>query len=506
MTNGKRPILSLRKDKVADVEHADDDKRIVIGLFDVLLPSRQFIVHHKVASLGQVSLTTEFLLRFLYSLDGTEEDNVAQFFGFDASEMAFVVNEAESRAYVFRRNGQIFLTDAGYSLFKDGDKPQIIEVQKRIEKIGFDLLSMSPCERDHLSDFEYVLPELEILDEQMAATASKIVPDAFRRHYREIVGRKERDVAAGLKKSLYSIDEVVASDRFSAVVPVLVLAQIRKPGEPEPSLDAWKFGHELDDRSTVVNSVASFLDNLKTKRRTEDDHAYQILLELFPEYLKEYKTRNGLSVLRFFKETAVRAGELRIDRATTGIIGPLYTPENSKRIADALEYTVHTEKEVPVPFLWLVPKSATWGASRALGTLLESISSKSSTPMAGKNKPDRADVAIICGKPQKHLQKVFQKILQRPDNGAIPGALEILLIPKRMVAVTVHAPIDVGMGFPVPLGVLSFDPEIVKRTHIYLETQLPQYIAMTDSIQNFDVHAVTQWPDAPEPSQTGNTL
>jgi hypothetical protein len=498
MTGEKRPILSLPKGKGASTELADDEKRVHVGLFDVLLPSRQFIVHHKVAEVGQVSLTTEFLLRLLYSVDGLEEEDVAHFFGFNANEMAFVVNEAEARAYVARQDGRIWLTDAGYALFNNGEKPQIYEVQKCTEKIGFDLVSMAPCERENLSEFELTLPELGIRDEQKAATASHAVKnDAFRKHYREIVGRKDRDPAAGVRKALYSIDDVIPSDRFLSVVPVLAIASIRKPGEPEPVLEHWRSGYELEDRSAVVNAVAVFLDNLKTVRHTEDDQAYQIIADLAPDYLKEYMTRTGLSVMRFFKKTAGSAGELRSNRQTVGIVGPLFSPENSERIFDAMRYAICKEPEEALgSFLWLVPTASTWGTSRALKTFLDRIWSGSHGSPIGKDKTIRGDIAVTCGGPQKHVRKLFHRVLMRADNGSIPSALEMLLFPGRMVAVTVHSVIGPGRGFPVPLGVLSFDQEVVKRAHEFLHTQLPRYVEMHGSKEQFDVHSITQWHEA----------
>lgn len=491
MTQEERATLSLPKRPNTDT--AEEDRNIPVGLFDVLLPSRQFVVHHKVAEVGQVALTTEFLLRLLYSVDGMEEEDVAQFFGFNAVEMAFVVNEAESRGYVYRVGGRIWLADAGHALFMDGQRPQILEVQRRTEKIGFDLLSMAPCERVNLSEFELALPELEIRDEQGVAMASQNVPDAFRRHYREIVGRKDRDPTTGVKRSLYSVDDVAASDRFSAVVPVLAMGSIRKPGEPEPMLDAWRAGHELDDRSAVVNAVAAFLDGLKTDKRTEDDHAYEVLLDIAPDYLNEYKTRSGLSAFRFFKETAARAGELRVDRPTVGIIGPLYSPENIGRVSAAIGYAATREPEAnDGDFLWIAPDIAAWGASRATSALLDQIHG--------------SETVITRGKPAKHLLKLFQKVLQRPDNGSIPAALEMLLIPGRVVAVTVHAPLSIRRGFPIPLGVLSFDPDVVKRAQQYLKTQLPQYIEIANSNDKFDLNSLLLRAGSPgEDSPVGNS-
>jgi hypothetical protein len=495
MTTAKRSILSLSKQKVDGTSGDQEELAIPVGLYDVLLPSRQFVVRHKVAVLGEVSLTTEFLLRLLHSIDGMDEQDACSFFGFDATEMAFVVNEAESRAYVVRQDGRIWLTDAGYALFKDGDKPQIFEVQKCTDRVGFDLLALAPCDRENLSDFERALPELEVRDAEIASSAAGKVPEAFRRFYSEIASRKDRDVATGLRRSLYSVDEVEAADRFSSVVPVLAVANVRKPGDPEPVLDAWRSGHEVADRGSVVNSVAAFLDSQKAVRRSEDDSAYQTLIDLAPEYLKEYITRDGLSVLRFFKETAARAGELRADRATVGIVGPLFSPDNSKRVLSAINHAASRTNGDDETLLWVLPASATWGASRALGTFLEKITNENICTATGDARSERLAIALTCGKPSKHLAKVFQTVLLRPNNGSIPSALEMLIIPQRMVAVTVHAPVGSGRGFPVPLGVLSFDANVVRRAHAYLEAQLPRNVETFGPGAAFDLRDVLHWSD-----------
>ncbi len=468
-----------------------EEKDVAVGLFDLLLPSRQFVVHHKVAEVGQVSLTTEFLLRLLYSVDGLEEEQIAQFFGFNSTELSFAVNEAEARDFVERQDGCVWLSEAGYALFKDSDRPQIFEVVKRTEKIGFDLLSMAPCERDNLSDFERALPELDIADVHRVGTASQEVPDAFRRHYRDFVGRKDRDVAAGVRRSLYSIDEVIPADRFSSVVPVLAVASVLKPGEPVAMLEAWRTGHELEDRGPVVHSVATFIDNLKTVRQSEDERAYRLLLELAPDYLKEYRTRDGLSVSRFFKETASRAGELRADRRTVGVVGPLYSPENIERIRNALEYSADRAREGPTGDpVWLVPGSPVWGTSRALVTLMDSVSQAC---YAGST-ASRTDIAILRDRSQKHLRKAFSRVVLRSDDGEIPSSLEILLVPRRMVAVVVNAPIGLGRGFPVPLGIISFEPDLLQRVHEFLEEKMRPRSA--GSGEQIDWCALLRWEES----------
>jgi len=492
--NTSRRVLSLaRNARASNAEAAEI--RIPVGIFDVQLPARQFLVLHKVAEVGDVSLTTEFLLRLLYAADGINEDAAALFFGFDANEMAYVIKDAEARAYISRSAGRIWLTDAGQGLFKDGDRPQIYDVVKKVEKVGFDLLSLAPCDRDYQSEFERALPELEIRNPELAANASSHVPESFRRFYGEISSRKEKDAADLLKRSLYSVDEVLAGDRFSTIVPFVAMANVRRPGEPEPVLDTWKIGHELSDRDQVVHGIAEFLENLRTSAKPEDANAFEVLAEFAPDYLKEYVNRSGFAVLRYFKEMAGRAGELRSNRPTVGIVGSLYQPENIQRITTAIGYAKESPAGKDVAFVWVAPDQSLWGASRSFQDLIEKLA-KEGVLLNGRDKDlERAPVVVIEGeKPGWHLVKALPTTYIRPKNGAIPSSLEILLIPRRVVAITVHAPITENRGFPVPLGILSFDEAVVRRVHQYLATQLPPIVMKYGMAEGFDMGTCLDWP------------
>lgn len=482
MITSAKGKLSL-KDGHASLESVEST--LVVGLQDVLLPGRQFLVSHKVAVLGDVSLTTEFLLRLLHSVGDMDEADVASFFGFDDREMKFVVGEAESRAYVERSGGVIALTEAGYSLFKADDRPMIFEVQSATENVGFDLISLAPCERDRLAPFESAFPELDLRDAHVASAASKAVPDAFRRHFTEICGRRDRDASAAAKKALYSVDDVVAGDRFSSVVTIALTASSMRPSSPEPILDTWKTGHELVVRKEVVNSIAEFVEKLQATRGGSEEAAYDALLELAPDYLKDYRTRDGLSAARFLRSVAERAGELRSDRKTVGIVGPIFAPDNFARLQKALDLSASNEGPGSGTFVWIAPVSSTWGATRALSTALDEL---------GRREPDSAarSVIVCAGRPPWHLRKVFDVVLQR-SNDALPAPLEILLFPKRAVVALAHSPVNTNRGFPVPLGFMSFDTEVVRRAHAYLNTQLPRRLNVFESATSFDLAPLTLW-------------
>ena len=51
-----------------------------VAVYNTILPCRRFVVSYKLAVLGRVSLTTEFLLRLLKATDGLDETKAATFF------------------------------------------------------------------------------------------------------------------------------------------------------------------------------------------------------------------------------------------------------------------------------------------------------------------------------------------------------------------------------------------------------------------------------------------
>ena len=211
-----------------------------------------------------MSLTTEFLLRLLHSIDGMTEEDVATFFDFNAREMTFLLNEAETFGYVLRRGGRIWMTDAGRRLFSVGsDEPQIFQVEERMERVGFDLISFGVENRTPLDRFEFELSELSI-NPDVVALSSRRIPESFQRHFTEIAVR--RDSSAPTRKALYSIDNVVADERFLAVLPVILRSTAGRFRWREPDL-------ALGDQRTNWKTEPRLLPPSPTYRTVENRKA-----------------------------------------------------------------------------------------------------------------------------------------------------------------------------------------------------------------------------------------
>jgi hypothetical protein len=318
----QRPKLTLPKlRKLAD---SIEDQRFDLGVFDVLLPCRKFDIVHKVAVLGRLSMTGEFLLRLLHSVEGLEEAEARTFFGFDERELGWVLREAEEAGHIVRKEGRLWLSLTGRGLFREGSKePQIHEVEKRTSTIGFDLFALAPADREPLSRFELALPELKAEDVEKVSGAGKLIRTAFRKFYGEILSRYGTD---NMKKQLlYSVDDVVPNERFSSVVRIVARSKAGRPGLPEPDLSGWRTGYELEDRPAVIERSAAFLESLKAAGRPDDGRGYICLVETAPEFLSEFLRRGELSVERYFRETVSRVGEVRSDRPTIPVAGSLFT-------------------------------------------------------------------------------------------------------------------------------------------------------------------------------------
>jgi hypothetical protein len=473
MSNG-RSILKLKTSK-----ETLDDAVVDVGVFDVLLPSRFFSITHKVAELGRVSMTTEYLLRLLSAVDGIDEEQVKEFFAFDLREMAFVLAEAEANDYVVRTNGRLWLTSTGRGLFRDGSaEPQIFDVEKRTERVGLDLFALAPQERESLSRFEGCLPELQPKDVAAISNASERVPEAFRRHYTELATRRDKD---GLKKrALYSVDNVTAGDRFSSIVNIVARSSASRPDFPEPDLSGWQPGRDLDDRAAVVESVVEFLAALKVENRLETPEAYGTLLQLAPEFLKEFTRRDGLAVDRFYREAVARAGEFRIDRPTIPLLGPLFTRENNKRLGDALGYASKNLGDRPGEFLWVIPDVA-WGMTRVLPLTLEMI--RRHVAATDDEVSAVRALAVHPRRRERHIEEAFSVV--DTTGYDLQAELELLLIPKMLMAALVHAPLRARGAFPVPLGIMSFDLDTVSRTEDFLRKRLPSRNEAESSLPDY---------------------
>lgn len=466
----RRPTLRLKTD---DLVPQDEDRMIDMHVFDVLLPCRRYEVDYKVAVLGQVSPTLEFLLRLLKAADGISENDARLFFGYNRVEMEFVLSEGVNPGYIERRADRLWLTAAGELLFSyTEDGPVIYSVENRRKAFGFDQLSIAPQSHLAMDQFEMGLPDLSLDPPKGAGSASKVVEERFHYFFRELGDREDRERAQ--RRDLYSIGNVVPGDRFQVPLRIKVKAQASSPSIVEGDLSEWRPEAEMTDRPEVEQAVGRFLADLRQlKNDNEDSQGYRLLTELAPEFFKDFTIAAGLSVSRYWREAVARAGEPRADRQTVPVVGSLFTQPNIERLLRVMEYGLR-ESAPPSIVLSVPPMTKFWGAS----TLLRDLNSVIRLKLRGADSDDFAEPEAYCvvtGKIPRYLPPAFDRVTAIEFCG-LPTGFELYLIPGVAAVAMVHAPVGAASGVPAPMGFASFDPAVLKRVGDLLLDNVTRYV------------------------------
>lgn len=454
----ERPIITLRSNELVPPK---EDRRVDMYTFDVLLPCRRYEVDYKVAVLGQMTPTLEFLLRLLKSAEGITEDDVQLFFGYNRVEMEFVLAEGFNPGYVERRSNRLWLTLAGEALFSQSDEgPAIYSVENRKNTFGFDQLAIAPQRHLPLDLMEMGLPDLSLETYKGAGQASKVVEERFRYFFRELGDREDRERLQ--RRDLYSIGKAVPGDRFQIPIRIKVSALASSPDTGEPDLSGYRTEQEMSDRPEIEQAVGRFMSDLKIpKNETSDLAGYRLLTELAPEFFKEFVISSGLSVSRYWREAVSRAGDPRADRPTVAVVGSLLTQGNIERLLRVADYGLR-QSTPPRLLLSVPPNTRHWGATTLLREFNGLMRLKMrTTDVEETSEPDA--YCIFTGKPPKYLPHAFDGIILA-DYFELPSGFELYWAPGVAAVALVHAPIGaMASGMPAPLGFATFDPVVLAR-------------------------------------------
>lgn len=434
---------------------------VEVNVIELRLPCRSFRIRYKVAEPGEFSMTTEFLLRLLRLVNGLPETTVGEFFGFTNDETRFIVDHVENQGYVRRSKGRVHLTEAGHGLFSEGEEPALFEVSSKEERFDFDLVSLAPSDQFRVfDDFEYRLPELSIEPLETGEQASAVVLRAFKRFFQEF--RLKRGGTRLEKQSLYTVDFVNAEQRFSTLVPVTVSMRKDDPEFPEASVLEWRSGTELDDRSEIVQKCAEFVRSIQWRADQLAPSAISTCTSIAPSQMAGMVKDNHLNVEAFFKATLRQVGELRVDRQTVRVVGQLWTDANRVRFAAALKYAMTRSSSPPKMQFWLKPSIPHWGATRRIAGILGAVEKQIAESSEGTLR------SILGGEGRlPRFKTPFNGVLTFP-NSSLPSGLEIFLVPSHVVYVALHTPLRHAEGYPVPIGIISFDPEVLSRAQAAL--------------------------------------
>lgn len=232
------------------------------------------------------------------------------------------------------------------------------------------------------------------------------------------------------------------------------------------------------------------VDDLKVNgNQVSAAQAYEVLAELAPDFLKEFVTKSGLNVNRYWREAVGRAGVPRADRMTVPVIGPLYTEANARRFLEVIDHGLHGGAEQPEFVFSVAPQVRLWGATTQQRDTLSYFRRRIASAAPASTTELRA-VCLFPGKAAWFVDRTFDEVLGA-DSSDIPPALEVMIVPNVAVSVLVHAPIGASSGHAVPLGWASFDESVVARTQVFVADRLWQFVREPSQHDRL-VHALRQ--------------
>jgi hypothetical protein len=141
------------------------------------------------------------------------------------------------------------------------------------------------------------------------------------------------------RKGLYSIDSPVPGDRYQVPVRIKVFARASSPSIGELDPTAWRPDQDVSDKPQIEQAAGRFVSELKVLRNPErDTSSYRTLIELAPDFFKEFTVTSGLTVERYRRKAVSRTGEPRTDRRNVALAGSLFTHGNIERFLRVVDY------------------------------------------------------------------------------------------------------------------------------------------------------------------------
>lgn len=117
--------------------------------------------------------------------------------------------------------------------------------------------------------------------------------------------------------------------------------------------------------------------------------------------------------------------------------------------------------------VWIKPRVPYWGCPTKFVEVLDGLRHAfRDLPGDGKLK------VLVAGETVPEAFEQACEVTVRVPSGALAPDLEVLLVPGRLCVVLAHSPVEAARGFPIPMGISSFEPAVVRRAHELATTLL----------------------------------
>lgn len=427
------------------------------------LPTKAFFIDYTVSQKRQLPVVKEFIIRVLHSVGSSPVSIIQSYFGFTASETQAVLDDLIEESLIKWNDDEIELTNHALENFEEVEGnmlPRFFEVVDKTDTVFFELseFRMLPktIQRSGLNSTSISLSLPDDCFEKINDKARSAFDRNFE-HFREAV--KGDDIYSE-REELYKINNV--SSKYDIGIPIPVeyyidtdAPHVLQTAYESTALDEW------DAHKSLFNFMDAAINTNLFTSSTEDFSSY-LNATLDPILIKYWDENNDSLNTELLLKHHVE-GVANQSKDTQLIVGNLYTNFNSSAISGRLKEILKQTK-TPSGLIWMTKAdSETWGRTKELGDLVESITSL----FDNRKKTSAAILVIPCASKQEsyNQRKIYSNIEAKLIGcGEHFGgeSCEVLLIPNIMVACLHHHPLSDERNISIPIGYVSFAPDLIE--------------------------------------------
>ncbi|MCW8331877.1 hypothetical protein MD588_24050 [Photobacterium sp. SDRW27] len=452
------------------------------NLMTVLIPARSYNINCAWTMEKLMPGIELFSCRMLLIFDQLFPSELQNYFGLNDREREVLLdNLLESRLITITPDGYIeaspFLRK--HAQHNDG-KPTLVKYQERTEEVALDLLTLSVRKPQSLRREMNGLPEL--LPKGKVGVNTEQVIEAFSQQFRHYLMLSRNNEHERQRTQLYKVMGCHSNAMVQIPVDIEFNYAPFAGGEPQKFTHSFERvgGHRLPLSNELESHIADYLGGQQIEQTglSCEEYCEQVRDPVLAHFANNYQFDYSSWMLAREKRQTGYGTTL-----TTGMLGPVYLPDNSRRFLSELRTALRSIEELPAPkVIWYSSGVPLWAAN---ASQLTRFNSDLTDILAGMTEKPTKLTLLHASDDKAQSQKTKRKYQNRFANGiglsshARFDRMELLLIPGVIGLVQYHGQPNADSSVTVPIGYITTEPERLQLLENLVATRVENALART---------------------------
>lgn len=472
-----QPRLTAKKGKGI----MSSDRKVVFHQIDFLLPVHRFNIKFSYVTKKRLTFIREFVLRLIH-LAPMKTSQLAEFFDFSKHEINVALSDLVDIGDIsYTETGLVALTNQSRQYFSQlGAIPEQAAIMEYSGVFAFELASFKCIGRKRTKEKWRNGLSLNVSNESVA-NSERLTHKSFQKQFHQMLEH-------GYMSHLVETDESKRPSLYK-------MDSVKKVGK-EPLRIEQKFALDITGNFMERDDIEVLEDDAKAQELiTETIHqiapsdnsraVIDAMVEFADRHTGKYLTDNSVDIQKLL--SAQSANTVKTAEGWP-FIGPLYLAENWLEITKHLEPVLAQMKSTHLDgvdeFTWLAPSNEYWGQSIRLNQCFVDLVDKAKTK--GKKSKTlyqpKIYVPLQCEDDKRVRNQWIQslgdnaKFVNGIMEGFFHGHVEVLLLPRRFVAVCYHVSRPHINEVSIPIGFMSTNHTTIARINNLVQEYISGFI------------------------------